>query len=62
MPFTLKELKERLARLDEVTLLEVLDISSEDLVERFEDFIEEHAEYLTDDLEEEQDEIFDGRE
>lgn len=37
---TLPELKERLKRLDEVSLLELLDISSEDLIESFSDIIE----------------------
>ncbi len=37
---TLPELKERLKSLDEVLLLELLDIASEDLVETFSDAIE----------------------
>jgi hypothetical protein len=37
---TLTELKERLKSLDEVILLELLDIASEDLVETFSDTIE----------------------
>jgi hypothetical protein len=37
---TLTELKERLKSLDEVLLLELLDIASEDLVETFSDTIE----------------------
>ncbi len=37
---TLPELKERLKSLDEVLLLELLDIASEDLVETFSDNIE----------------------
>ena len=37
---TLPELKERLKRLDEISLLELLDVSSEDLVESFSDTIE----------------------
>lgn len=37
---TLPELKERLKRLDEVMLLELLDVASEDLVETFHDIIE----------------------
>lgn len=37
---TLTELKERLKSLDEVLLLELLDIASEDLVETFSDNIE----------------------
>ena len=37
---TLPELKERLKRLDEISLLELLGLTSEDLVESFEDIIE----------------------
>ena len=37
---TLPELKERLKSLDEVILLELLDVASEDLVETFSDIIE----------------------
>lgn len=37
---TLPELKERLKSLDEVLLLELLDVASEDLVETFGDIIE----------------------
>lgn len=51
MPLTLEEIKERLVRLDEVTLLEVLNITSEDIVERFEDFIEDDADDLESELE-----------
>lgn len=40
MATTLPELVDWLATLDEVSLMELLDISSEDLVERFEDRIE----------------------
>lgn len=42
MPLTLEELKQALqSRVDEVSLLEVLDISAEEIVERFTDKIEE---------------------
>lgn len=62
MPYTIEELKARLMRLDEITLLETLDISSEDIVERFTDFIERDYEYLNDDLEEEnEDQLYYGR-
>jgi len=44
---TFEELKEALKRLDEVTLLELLGIQSDDLVERFDDVIEKKQEYLT---------------
>lgn len=47
MQLTLEELKERLAQqVDEVTLLELLDISAEDIVERFSDEIEEKFDKL----------------
>jgi hypothetical protein len=42
----LHEIKERLTALDEVTLLELLDISSEDIVSMFSDRIEERADFL----------------
>lgn len=42
MSLTFEELKEKLKRLDEITLLELLDISSDDLVERFYDIIEDN--------------------
>lgn len=42
----LHEIKERLIELDEVTLLELLDITSEDIVEQFSDRIEERADKL----------------
>ena len=46
MELTLEELKERLVRLDEITLMELLDIHSDELVEAFEDKIEENQEKL----------------
>lgn len=48
---TTHELQERLCKLDEVTLMELLDISSEDLVERFVDYIEAKKETLTEETE-----------
>lgn len=45
---TLTELKERLAeQVDEITLLEVLNIKADDIVEAFQDRIEERMEQLT---------------
>lgn len=41
---TFKEVLESLKQVDEVTLLEVLDISSEDIVDRFEDKVDERYE------------------
>jgi len=48
---TFKDLCDKLKQLPEIDLLEVLEISSEDLVHRFEDFIESKRDYLEDDLE-----------
>ena len=39
MALTLEEIKSRLKLLDELTLMELLGVSSEDLVERFDDWI-----------------------
>ena len=47
---TFEELKEALKRLDEVSLLELLGIQSDDLVERFDDVIEKKQEYLIKEL------------
>jgi hypothetical protein len=46
MPLTLEEIKERLKRWDELTIVEELDIQSHELVERFDDYIEEQADRL----------------
>jgi hypothetical protein len=48
---TFKDLCDKLKLLPEIDLLEVLEISSEDLVDRFEDFIHNKRDYLEDDLE-----------
>lgn len=53
MALTIEEIKERLKHLDEISLLEILNISSEELVEKFEDKIEDKAEELEEDLEDE---------
>lgn len=53
MPLILTELQEKLKRLDEITLLELLNISSEDIVERFIDLIELQADDLEKEFEEE---------
>lgn len=44
---TIQELKDKLMQLDEVTLMEILEITSEDLVGRCADLIEEKYEYLS---------------
>ena len=46
MPFTLEEIKEELIKVNEVDLLEILGITSEDLVHRFGDIIEDKIEQL----------------
>ena len=51
---TLADMILSLKRIDEISLLEVLEISSEDLVDRFTDKIEEKYEQLAEDFEEEQ--------
>jgi len=51
MAVTLEELKERISnRLDESTILEILEINSNDLVERFEDKIDDRFGRLVNDL------------
>jgi hypothetical protein len=49
------EIEEKLKQIDEITLLEVLDISSEDIVDRFEDKIEERFEQFELEFEEDDD-------
>lgn len=51
MNLTFEELKEKLQRIDEVTLLELLEIRSEDIVDRFEDYIEEQQDKLMREIE-----------
>ena len=52
MALSFKEVCEELAMIDETTLLEVLDISSEDIVNHFQDKIEDNLEELSNDLDE----------
>ena len=51
MNLTFEELKEKLQSVDEVTLLELLEIRSDDIVERFEDYIEEQQDKLMREIE-----------
>lgn len=44
MSLTLNDISEKLKREDEVSLLEILEISSEELVDRFQDKVEEKLE------------------
>ena len=48
-----KEVRDKLKKLPEIDLLEVLDISSEEIVDRFDDKIEEREDYFIHDLENE---------
>lgn len=50
---TLADMILHLKRIDEISLLEILEISSEDLVDRFADKIEEKYDILKEDFEEE---------
>lgn len=56
MSLTLADVIEHLKKLDETTLLEVLDLSAEDIVDRFPDKIEERLDYLLEDLEDDDEE------
>lgn len=46
MALTLREILERLKSLDEVELCDILGLSSEDIVERFADIIEDKMDKL----------------
>jgi len=54
---TLADVINHLKRIDEISLLEVLDISSEDLVDRFVDKIEDKYEQLAKEFENEQEDF-----
>lgn len=53
MSLTITDIADRLKRLDEITLLEVLGINSDMIVERFADIIEDKADELEEDLSDE---------
>lgn len=53
---TLEELWEKLENIDEITLLEQLEITSIDIVERFKDKIEEKIEFFQADFQEDEEE------
>ena len=61
MSLTINELFDRLKELDELSILEILNISSEEIVQRFQDEIEEHFDKLVTKFEDEDNEIM-GRE
>lgn len=56
MPLSFADLLEKLKNLDEITLMEELDISSEDLIARFEDHIELKFDRLCREFEDEEEE------
>lgn len=51
MALTIHDLKDKLKQINEVDLLELLEISSEDLVERFIDLIEDNFDKLEKEVE-----------
>jgi hypothetical protein len=51
MALTIHDLKDRLKQINEIDLLELLEISSEDLVERFIDLIEDNFDKLEKEVE-----------
>ena len=50
---TLSDVINHLKRIDEISLLEILEISSEDIVDRFQDKIEDRYDSLREEFEEE---------
>jgi ribosome assembly protein YihI (activator of Der GTPase) len=50
MALTILDLFEKLKRLDEISLLEILNITAEELVDRFEDRIEAMFDQLVDEI------------
>lgn len=53
---TLRELMTKLSTFEETYLVELLQLRSEDLVERFQDFIEDNYDELIGELEQDRDE------
>jgi|TARA_R110001606_G_scaffold358706_1_gene510401 plasmid replication initiation protein len=58
MPLTFKDVCDKLEKLDEVTLLEVLEISSDEIVAKFQDKIDDNFEELSEDLDDTQTDLF----
>lgn len=54
---TLRDISRKLKKYDEQTVIELLDITSEDIVDRFEDKIEERFEEIESFLDDETDEL-----
>ncbi len=58
MTLTVNDIREKLKQVDEVSLLEILNITSDEIVDRFDDRIEEREDYLRNEFEEEEDDNF----
>jgi plasmid replication initiation protein len=58
MPLTFNDVCDKLEKLDEVTLLEVLEISSDEIVAKFQDKIDDNFEELSEDLDDTQTDLF----
>ena len=56
MALTLLDIKEKLKLMDEITFLELLNIRTEDLVDRFADEVEENADLIEGVLKEDENE------
>ena len=56
MALTILDLFDKLKRLDEISLLEILNITTEELVDRFEDRIEAMFDQLVDELDDTEEE------
>jgi len=56
MALTILDLFDKLKRLDEISLLEILNITAEELVDRFEDRIEAMFDDLVDELDDTEEE------
>ena len=56
MALTILDLFEKLKRLDEISLLEILNITAEELVDKFEDRIEAMFDQLVDEIDDTEEE------
>lgn len=54
MAITLTELQDKLKKIDEISLMEVLEITSEDIVQRFVDKIEDRFDELEEEFDDEE--------
>lgn len=50
MSLTLNDVLDKLKQIDEISLLEILEITSEDIIDRFTDKVEEKLDSLMDDF------------